>query len=99
MAKTPEEIKAKKIAALQRKILSKQTSLGKNESKKSVLQGKQATYVAELLIATDVKKIASLNKKNDAAIIKLLRYTVVITEIQTVIGTLQSTLSGLLGPF
>ena len=99
MVKTPEEIKAKKIAILQRKILVKQTSLGRNEAKKAVLQGKQAAYVAELLNATDVKKIASLNKKNDAAIIKLIRYNVVISEIQTVIGALQSTLSGLLGPF
>ena len=99
MAKTPEEIKAKKIAVLQKKILTKQTSLGKNEAKKSVLQGKQEAYVAELVNATDVKKIASLNKKNDVAIIKLIRYNVVISEIQTAIGALQSTLSGLLGPF
>lgn len=99
MALTPAQIVDKKIAALRKKIAGKNASAAKYLTKKLAKQVVQAGYVTALQTETDSKKIASLNKKNDATIQAILKYGQAVSRYEAESLTLSQALAVLIGPF
>jgi hypothetical protein len=99
MALTPAQIVERKIIALRKKIAGKNAMAAKYLAKKLAKQTVQAGYVTALLTETVAKKIASLNKKNDAATQAILKYNQAISRYEAESLTLAQALAVLIGPF
>jgi predicted nucleic acid-binding Zn-ribbon protein len=98
MASTPAQIIAKMKASLQKQINTKNTQIDKYEAKKMAKQVLQAGYVSALLTETVAKKIAALNKKNDAATQSILTYANAVTRLTNERLELSQALAALNGP-
>ena len=88
-----------KIAALRKKIDAKNALAAKYLAKKLAKQVVQAGYEMALQTETMAKKIASLNKKNDAAIQAILKYGKAVSRYEAESLTLSQALAVLIGPF
>jgi hypothetical protein len=99
MAQTPEQVKAKKMASLNKKIDAKDVQIGKYEARKTAKGVIQAGYVNALATETVAKKIASLNNKNVKAIEQIAKYTLAIDRLSSARLILSQALAALLGQF
>lgn len=78
MALTPGEIKAKKIAAKQKQINTKLAQIATTQARKTAKETVRDGYIALLATETVAKKIASLTKKRDSAIVQIGKYDATI---------------------
>lgn len=78
MASTPAEIMAKKIASKQKQVDLKLVQLAKTLARKAAKQLVLDGYLISLATETIPKKVSSLTKKKDSAIIQITKYDATI---------------------
>jgi uncharacterized protein YPO0396 len=100
MALTPAEIKAKRIASKQKQIATKLAQIAKIQDKRTAKQSLQAGYAAMLNSDADLRpnQIASLTKKNNAAIAMIAKYNATIDRYEAQRMVYAQELAALIGP-